>query len=132
MARVGARDEVITDPCMFCSGAGYKRVIETGTALQPPAGRKEAEFAAKPPSDGAEGLASLLAVVLGLFVAATMYGKSPEIGPALIGGVVALFVARAFLRWSPVLALLRGAIWLLKAALVVAIIAIVLAAISGG
>lgn len=131
VARVGARDEVITDPCMFCGGAGYRRVIETGTAFQPPAARKETEFAAKPPSDAAEGLASLLALAFGLFVAAAIYGKTPDAGPAVISGGIAFVVARTVLRWSPILALLRGAIWLLKAALIVAIIAVVLAAIRG-
>ncbi len=129
--RAGGEDQEIIEPCMFCGGAGQIWVAEPASFGKPPEVPTETYIPVEPRKDAAEGLASLLAVMLGLFVAGSMYSRTPDVGPALISGGIAFFVARAILRWSPILALLRGAIWLLKAAVVVALILVVLAVTKG-
>lgn len=133
--RYGAGYEKVYEKCPHCGGSGRKTVF----VAEPLPFLKVAEkiettpdIPAEPRKHAAVGFVSLAAGALGLFVAGAIYNKTPEPGPALIGGGIVFFITRAILRWSPILALLRGAIWLLKVVIFIAIIATVLAAITSG
>lgn len=110
---------------MFCSGAGLRWVDEgprpgVTTTTEVPGVRTEP----------ARGLAALLAIACGITVGAGVYQDQSELAPALFAGVIALIVARAILNWGPIQAVLRGALWLLKVAIVLGLIVGALALIA--